>query len=352
MTLLKWAEVDLSALAHNARWVASALAPGRSFCAVVKANGYGHGAVEVARVALKAGASCLGVRDLSEAAQLRRAGLRAPVLLLAPILPEQAPEAVRLGVEVSVDGPATARALSRAAGRRRVAVHLDLDYGLGRWGAPPAAAPALAATLARLKGLRLAGVSTHIGYVPGKNSVEAEEKLGAFERLAASLKARHPGLVAHAANSSVFVDFPHRRFDMAVIGNLLYGINRSKSRPAPLKMPWRQFARVVSLREVRKGVSIGYASEYLAPRRMRVATLPVGYADGLTMEPAERLIGLGAGSRYWGLFEGVKLPFVGRVGITHCLVDATDAPRLKLGDAVALPGRRTAAAGLPRVYLR
>lgn len=350
MTHLKWAEVDLSAIAGNARWVASSLQKGQSFCAVVKANGYGHGAAQVARVALDSGASCLGVRDLAEAADLRAAGLSAPILLLAPILPEQAGDAVRLGVELTVDSLEAARAVARAAAGRKVPVHVDADFGLARWGAPPAQLPALAAAVARLKGVRLAGVSTHIGYVPGKNSVEAEEKLGAFGRLAAALKRRHRGLLAHAANSSVFVDFPHRRFDMAVIGNLLYGINRSKSRPAPLTMPWRCFARVISLREVRKGASIGYASEYLAPRRMRVATLPMGYADGLTMEPAERLIGLGAGSRYWGMHKGVKLPFIGRVGITHALVDATDAPELKLGDPVALPGRRTAAHGLPRVY--
>ncbi len=350
MTYLRWAEVDLSAVAHNARWVVSGLEKGARLCAVVKANGYGHGAVEVSRAALGAGATSLGVRDVAEAAVLRAAGLKCPVLLLAPILPEQAGEAVRLGVELTVDSLEQGRALSRAAGGRRVAVHLDADYGLGRWGAAPAQVPALAAALARLKGVELAGVSTHIGYVPGKNSVEAEEKLGAFARLAAALKKKHRGLAARAANSAVFADFPHRRFDVAVIGNLLYGINRSKSRPAPLKMPWRSFARVLALREVRKGASIGYASEYLAPRRMRVATLPIGYADGLSMEPAERLIGLGAGSKYWGMHQGVKLPFIGRVGITHVLVDATDAPGLKLGDAVALPGRRTAAAGLPRVY--
>jgi alanine racemase len=350
VTHLKWAEVDLSAIAGNAAWVASQLQPGQSFCAVVKANGYGHGAAETAREALGAGASCVGVRDVAEAQALRDAGIKAPILLLAPMLPEQAADAVRLGVELTVDSLDQAKAAAKAAGGRPVAVHLDADFGLGRWGAAPAAVPALAAALAKLKGVRLAGLSTHIGYVPGKNAVEAEEKLGAFARLAAALKKKHPGLVAHAANSSVFVDFPHRRFDMAVVGNLLYGINRSKSRPAPLKMPWQVYARVISLRELRKGASLGYASEYLTPRRMRVATLPMGYADGLTMEPAERLIGLGAGSRYWGLHKGAKLPFIGRVGITHVLVDATDAPTLKVGDPVALPGRRTSAHGLPRVY--
>ncbi|MBI3288371.1 MAG: alanine racemase, partial [Elusimicrobia bacterium] len=224
-------------------------------------------------------------------------------------------------------------------------------FGLGRWGASPRQLPRLMSDLARLKRVKVEGLSTHIDYVPGKNAVEAEEKLGAFKRLAAGYKKKNPGLLVHAANSAVFMDFPHRQFDMVCVGNLLYGINPSKSRPAPLKSPWRFQARVLSVREVRKGASIGYASEYLAPRKMRIATLPVGYADGLTMEPAERLIGFGSGHQYWGMRQGVKLPFVGRCGMSHVLIDATDAPDLAVGDAVALPVRRTAAARLPRVYL-
>jgi alanine racemase len=346
---LKWVEIDLSAVADNARWVVSRL-KGAKLMAVVKADAYGHGAPEVARVALKAGAASLGVRDLSEAAELRRAGIKAPVHLLFPILPEQAPDAVRLGVSVTVDDAAQARALNAAA-RRRVGVHVDVDSGLGRWGVAPRALPELMRALARLKRVRVEGLSTHIDYVPGKNAVEAEEKLGAFKRLAAPYKAKQPALAVHAANSSVFMDFPHHRFDVACVGNLLYGINPSSSRPAPLKNAWRFCARVLSLHEVRKGASVGYASEYLAPRRMTIATLPVGYADGLTMEPAERLIGFGGGFQYWGVRQGARLPFVGRAGIAHVLVDATDVPDLKLGDVVTLPVRRTAARHLTRVYL-
>lgn len=346
---LKWVEIDLSAIAHNAAWVVSRL-DGARLMAVVKADAYGHGAPEVARAALKAGAVCLGVRDLAEAAQLRRAGITAPVHVLFPLLPDQAKEAVRLGASVTVDDAAQARALNAAAGARGVAVHVDVDAGLGRWGAAPRDLPALMTALARLKKVRVEGLSTHIDYVPGKNAVEAEEKLTAFRKLSIPYKRKNPALLVHAANSSVFMDFPHHRFDMACVGNLLYGINPS-GRAAPLKNPWRFQARIVSLREVRKGQSIGYASEYLAPRRMRVATLPVGYADGLTMEPAERLIGFGAGFEYWGMRRGVKLPFVGRCGMAHVLVDATDAPDAQPGDAVTLPVRRTAARHLPRVYL-
>jgi alanine racemase len=345
---LKWVEIDLSAAAHNARWVVSRL-EGAKLMAVVKADAYGHGAVEVARVALKAGASSLGVRDLSEADELRRAGIKAPVHLLFPILPEQASDAVRLGVSVTVDDAAQARALNAAA-KSRIGVHVDVDSGLGRWGAAPRALPELMRALGGLKKVRIEGLSTHIDYVPGKNAVEAEEKLGAFKRLAEPYKKSRPELVVHAANSSVFMDFPHHRFDLACVGNLLYGINPS-GRPAPLRGAWKFCARILSLREVRKGASVGYASEYLAPRRMRIATLPVGYADGLTMEPAERLIGFGGGFQYWGMRKGVKLPFVGRAGIAHVLVDATDVPDVKIGDVVTLPVRRTAARHLPRVYL-
>ncbi|MBI3564907.1 MAG: alanine racemase, partial [Elusimicrobia bacterium] len=248
---LKWVEIDLSALAHNAAWVASRL-DGAALMAVVKADGYGHGAPAVARVALKAGASCLGVRDLSEAAELRRAGVKAPIHLLFPILPEQAPEAVRLGVSVTVDDAAQARALDAAARGRRVEVHVDVDAGLGRWGVAPRALPALWSALGRLRKVRVAGLSTHIDYVPGKNAVEAEEKLTAFKKLSAPYKKKDPALLVHAANSSVFMDFPHHRFDMACVGNLLYGINPS-GRAAPLKNPWKFSARVLSVREVRKG---------------------------------------------------------------------------------------------------
>jgi len=348
-TDLKWIEIDLSAIAHNAQWALSNLAPGARMMAVVKADAYGHGAVEVSKVALKAGAQSLGVRDLDEAEQLRTAGIEAPIHLLFPILPEQAPEAVRLDVSLSVDTLDQARALDAAA-RKRVNIHVDIDSGLGRWGVPPRELAPLMHNLRRLKHVKVEALSTHIDYVPGKNSVEAEDKLVAFKRLTASHKKKDKSLLLHAANSSIFMDFPHHRFDMACIGNLLYGINPSKSRPAPLKNPWRFCAKILSLRDVRKGTSIGYASEYVAPRRMRVATLPVGYADGLTMEPAERLIGFGGGFRYWGMRQGVKLPFVGRCGIAHVLVDATDAADAKVGDTVTLPVRRTAARHLPRAY--
>ncbi|MBI4425673.1 MAG: alanine racemase [Elusimicrobia bacterium] len=349
--LLKWIEIDLGAIRENLSWVLQRLRPGVRLMAVVKADGYGHGAVPVARLAAASGASCLGVLSVEEAAELRAAGIEAPLVLLSPPLPSQAAEVARLRLESTVDTEALAAALAKGAGRRRAPIHLDLDFGLRRWGAPAAKASALVARLQKNGRLRLAGLSTHLDYVPGKNAVEAAEKLQRFLRLAEDAKRRVPGLACHAANSSIVLDFPDFQLDLARVGNLLYGINPTRT-AAPLRAPWRFQARIIALGRVARGQPIGYASEFVAAKPMTVATVPVGYSDGLTMEPMERLIRFGVGARYWGMLRGRQAPFVGRCAISHALLDVTGIPGVKVGEPVALPIRRTAAnARIPRLYL-
>lgn len=352
MKELKWVEIDLGAIRSNAAWVVSRLDAGVSLMAVVKADGYGHGAAPVAREALKAGAKTLGVLTVPEAAALRRHGLRAPIHLLSPLLPEQAAEAVNLRLTPTIDDPRQAEALDARAAKG-FPVHVDVDFGLGRWGVLPKDLPLFLRQLSRRRKLRLGGLSCHIDYVPGKNTVEADDKLSAFSRIASRLKREHKELVVHAANSSVLMDFPHWQFDMVRAGNLLYGINPAKSKSALLKMPWRFYGRIIAIHRALKGRSIGYASEYIAPRTMRVATMPIGYSDGLTMEPAERFIGFGVtGKSFWGMLGEIKAPFVGRCGIAHCLIDITDALDARVGDPVLLPIRRTACSNrVPRVYV-
>jgi alanine racemase len=346
---LKWIEIDLSAMAHNLRWVRGQLGPGVRLMAVVKADAYGHGAERVSRLAVSHGADSLGVLSIEEALRLRGCGIRHPIVLLCPPLPEDAATAARAGLDVTVDSLDLARALSKAAGKP-VKVHVDLDYGLCRWGLPPERLDAFLRGLSRLPRLVAAGVSAHLDYVPGKNAVEAEEKLLDFKRRAGRAKTLFPGIVRHCANSSILLDFPHWQMDMVRVGNLLYGINPTAKETA-LRSPWTLYARIVTLRDIPKGRSIGYASEYLAPRHLRVATLPVGYADGLTMEPAERFIGLGRAFRYYGWLKGKQVPFVGRCGLGHVLVDVSAVRGARLGDAVRLPIRRTAASPrMPRVY--
>jgi alanine racemase len=350
---LKWIEIDLGAIRSNIRWTLSKLKRQTRLMAVLKADAYGHGMVPVAREAEKSGASSLGVLTIAEARVLRQAGVRMPIHVLAPISPFQVVEAVKLDLTITADHLDQLRALNAVASLLRpIPVHIDLDFGLGRWGISPRHVDSFFQEIARFKKINFEGLSTHIDYIPGKNAVEAEEKLRDFNEIGSRLKIRYPNLVCHAANSSVFMDFPHWRMDLARVGNLLYGINAPQSKSAPLKNPWKFKARIVNIRIVAAGESIGYASEYVAPRKMRVATLLAGYADGLTMESAERLIRLGSGFEYWGMLGKIKTPFVGRCGISHVLVDVTAVPRVKIGDTVLLPIRRTAAsAQISRVYI-
>lgn len=356
--MLKWVEIDLKTLAGNARAIKKALAPGVKFMAVVKADGYGHGAVKVSRTALDNGADCLGVLTADEGADLRAALPRAAVHLLAPSLPEEAPLIVKNGLVPTADSHAFIKALDRAA-KKNVPYHLDIDLGLGRWGVKPEAAERFLAAALKFKKARPGAMSAHLAYRPAQNMIEAEEKLSAFSALARRLRRLAPGLEAHAANSAIFCDFPHWQLDMVRLGNLLYGIYptdvyRKKKQGPPLPglgRPWQFYARIISVRNVKKGESLGYSSEFTAPRAMRLATIPAGYSDGLTMEPTENKIRITAGFRYWGVIGAKKAYFTGKTGIAHTMLDVTGIPEAVTGAPVALHVRRTAAnARLPRVY--
>ncbi len=356
--MLKWIEIDLGILAGNARAVRKALRPGVAFMAVVKADGYGHGAGRVSGTALASGADCLGVLTAEEGAALRPAFPDVQIHLLAPSLPEEAELIVKNRLVPTADSLAFIRRLDAAA-KGPAPYTLDVDLGLGRWGVKPGEAGPLLAAAAGFGKARPFAVSAHLAYRPAQNMIEAEEKLSAFSALAARLRAAHPGLKAHAANSSILCDLPHWQLDMVRVGNLLYGIyptdvyrKKRQGPPLPgLERPWRFYARIISLRKVRKGESLGYGSEFTAPRAMTLATIPAGYSDGLTMEPTEDRIRLTAGFRYWGVLNGRKAFFAGRAGIAHTLLDVTGIPGAKVGAPVALHVRRTAAnARIPRVY--
>ena len=348
--MLKWVEIDLKTLAGNAKAIKKALAPGVRFMAVVKADGYGHGAAKVSETALAAGADCLGVLTADEGAALRAALPRAEIHLLAPSLPEEAPLIVKHALIPTADSLSFIKVLDRAA-KRPVPYHLDVDLGLGRWGIKPGEAAKFLAAAEKFGKARPYALSAHLAYRPPQNMIEAEEKLSAFGALAAS-----SGLKAHAANSAIFSDFPHWQFDMVRLGNLLYGIYptdvyRKKRQGPPLPglgRPWRFYARIISVRQVKKGESLGYAGEFTAPRAMRLATIPAGYSDGLTMEPTESKIKITAGFRYWGVINGKRAYFT---GIAHTLLDVTGIPEARPGTPVALHVRRTAAnSRIPRVY--
>lgn len=356
--MLKWVEIDLKTLAGNVQAIKKALKPGVSFMAVVKADGYGHGAAAVGKTALGNGADRLGVLTAEEGAALRSIFKKTPIHLLAPSLPEEAPLIIKNGLIPTADSINFIKALDRAA-KKAAPYHLDIDLGLGRWGVKPEAAEALLKKTGEFKKAGPAGISAHLAYRPAQNMTEAEEKLSSFSSLAERLRAFAPGLKAHAANSAILCDFPHWQLDMVRVGNLMYGIyptdvykKKKQGPPLPgLGRPWKFFARIISMRSVKKGESLGYAGEFTAPRAMRLATIPAGYSDGLTMEPTENKIRITAGFKYWGIINGKRAYFTGRTGIAHTILDVTNIPGAELGTPVSLHVRRTAAnAKLPRIY--
>jgi alanine racemase len=356
--MLKWVEIDLKVMAANARAIRKAIKPGAAFMAVVKADGYGHGALRTARTALANGADCLGVLTAAEGAELRAALPKADIRLLAPSLPQEAAFIAAQRLRPTADSVDFIKAYDRAL-KKPAPYAIDIDSGLGRWGVRPADLPALLEAAAGLKRARPASLSTHLAYRPPHNMTEAEEKLAAFKRLADGAAKIFPGLKADAANSAILADFPRWQLDMSRVGNLLYGIYptdiyRKKKQGPPLPglgRPWQFYSRVIAVKTIKKGESLGYASEFVAPRDLRLATVPAGYSDGLTMEPSEPQIRFSAGFRYWGLINGKKAYFTGRTGISHTLLDVTGIPEARVGSPVALHVRRTAVnARIPRVY--
>ncbi|OGS07409.1 MAG: alanine racemase [Elusimicrobia bacterium RIFOXYA12_FULL_51_18] len=358
--MIKWIEIDLGVVKNNVRAIKATLAPGVKLMAVVKADAYGHGALEISKTALSNGADMLGTLTLEEAALLRSKGVRAPITALAPAPVSYVNDFITLGITPTADSLDFIKALdSKTPPGRKTYYHIDIDSGLKRWGVEPNAFPAFLRETLKFKRAVPAGISTHISYVPDKNMIEAEEKLSSFKKLGEYAKKYYPGLKLHAANSSVLCDFPHWQLDMARIGNLLYGLYPSKiylkkTQGPPIKglgRPWRFYARVISIKTVKKGESLGYASDHVSCKPMTIATVPVGYADGLTLEPSEKSIKISGGQAYWGLINGLEAPFVGRAAIAHTLLDITGIPGVKTGAPVLLPIRRTAAsARIPRIY--
>jgi alanine racemase len=336
MSPLVWAEIDLGALAHNVG-EARRLAPGAHVCAVVKANAYGHGAAEVARAALEAGAGWLAVARPGEGAALRAAGItEAPILVLGCTPPEETGAIFGHRLTPSVHHLEGARSLSEAAAARkkRLAVHVKVDTGMGRLGFPwDGGAQILQA--ARLPGLVIEGIYTHLASADAADKAFARNQLERFARCCRELE--REGLFIpfkHAANSAAVIDLPESHFDLVRPGIMLYGalpseeVSKDRLRLRPV-MSFK--ACVVQVKKVPAGFPVGYGSTYVTPRPTVIATVAAGYADGYS-----RLLS----NRGEVLIRGRRARVVGRVSMDSITVDAGEFPDLQPGEEVLLFGRQ------------
>ena len=327
-----WIEVDLNAVAHNVRAVRSFVGAGTGVMAVVKANAYGHGLIEVARAAADAGASMLGVAIPDEAARLREAGVDARVLVLGPVLPQQAEDVVRAGCAQVIGEEGAARALSTAAMRHgmRAKVHVKVDTGMGRVGVSTDRAPAFIQEVLELPGLELEGVMTHFSTADEEDLSFARDQLGRFRRLLVEAGVRPRW--RHAANSGAIVYLPDAHLDLVRSGLLTYGI---PPRPGPCPLRLRPAlslkARITQLRTARKGENISYGRTFVTSRESRLALVPLGYADGYSR---------GLSNRGEVLVRGCRARVVGRVCMDQFVVDVTEIGDVRAGDEVVLIGRQ------------
>ena len=331
-----WAEIDLGAIQANVRALQGAVGDS-ALLAVVKADGYGHGAAEVAGAALAAGASHLGVALVEEGQQLRAAGITAPVFVLSEPVPESAAAVVAEGLTPVVYTAEGIDALAKAVAASQVHsldVHLKVDTGMHRVGCSPAVAVELAQHVVERRELRLAGVCTHLAVADEPGNEYTAEQLARFERVMNDLRTSGvPVQTVHAANTAGALAVPEARYDLVRVGIGIYGIA-----PAPaldgmvdLRAALSVKARVTFVKDVAAGERLSYGLRYEAARATRIATVPAGYADGVPREL----------SHHGGevLVQGRRCSIAGTVTMDQLMVDVGGLP-VEAGDEVVLLGRQ------------
>ena len=329
------AQVDLGAIAHNVGLLRDAVAPAR-LCAVVKADGYGHGAIAVSEAVLAAGADWLGVALVEEGSVLRKNGIDAPILLLSQPRLDDLGAAVRWDLRVCVYNPRAVEVLAHEARTQGTTarVHLKVDTGMNRVGVRPSEAVALAEAVRGHDSLELEGVFTHCAVGDEPDNPFTDQQLDRFDEVLADLEAAGIHVpVRHAANSATAIDHPRGRYDLVRAGIAVYGIP-----PAPAlhdRLPLRPAmslrAEVSMVKRVPAGEGISYGLRHRFERETTVATVPIGYADGVP-----RRLGLVGGSV---LIGGVHRPIVGVVTMDQLMVDCGDDD-VAVGDEVVLLGRQ------------
>jgi alanine racemase len=331
-----WAEVDLDAIAHNVTAIKRHVGDRTMVMAVVKANAYGHGAEPVARAALESGASWLAVNRLSEGVALRRAGIDAPILVMAYTPPAGATTAVAHDLRLTVTSISLAEALSSAATRagKDLPFHVKIDTGMGRFGLLPDEVLSFARALGQLPNLELEGLFTHFAVADLADKDYTRQQFAIYLDIIAALERegiRVP--IRHVANSAATLDLPEMHLDAVRPGIAIYGLRPSITvEPAlPLRPALTLKSRVGRVRTLPAGSSISYGRTFVTERPTPVALVPVGYGDGYLRLNSNR----GA-----VLIHGQRAPIRGRVCMDQFVVDISDIDGVQPDDEVVLIGRQ------------
>jgi alanine racemase len=329
-----WVEVDLRAIEENVHYFLQSTS--RKIMAVVKAEAYGHGAIQIAKTACKAGASWLGVARAGEALELRAAGIKEPTFLLGWTPPARMEALIKADVSLTFWSEAQLVEISRAAKKvgSRANVHLKIDTGMSRVGVKPKEASALAQEAGRIPSIHLEGVFTHLAKADEADPASTNSQLQIFREIISSLESsglRPP--IVHCANSAAALRRPEAWYDLVRVGIAMYGLHPSSTcklpgvvRPA---LTWK--SRLAHVKVLPPGRGVSYGHIYTTASEERIGTVPVGYADGFRrVEGNEVLVG------------GKRVPVVGRVTMDQIMVQLDSLPAAQPGDEVVIIGSQEA----------
>lgn len=342
---ITWAEIDLKAFAHNIRELKRISSDNAAMMIAVKADGYGHGAVELSKVALEEGVEFLAVARISEAVKLREAGIDAPILLFGYSHDDCLKYMAENNIRASVNSIEDALRISQKAADLNIVItiHIKIDTGMGRLGITSDGLPAICKdkTLKQLKeinqlpGIKIEGVYTHFACADHKNKTSAIQQLNLFNNILSDLEKEGISYkYSHAANSAATIEMPEAHYDMVRPGISIYGlwpsdeINRAL---IDLKPVMSVKSKIIQLKDVDQGFTVSYGNTYVTSKPTKIATIPIGYADGYN-----RLLS----SKGSMLVNGKRAPVIGRVCMDLTMIDVGHIPDVSIGDEVVVLGKQ------------
>ena len=331
-----WAEIDLDALAANVAAVKRHVTESVEIYAVVKANAYGHGAVQTSRTVLKAGATRLAVHRAIEGIELRKAGLEAQILIMGYTPPSEAEIVAGWRLTPSVTTMDFAQAISSQASTLgvNIPVHVKVDSGMSRYGLMPNDVVGFIRALGDLPAISVEGIFTHFSTADSADQTFVRQQLKVFNDVLASL--RSTGIevpVVHAANSAATMKLPESHFNAVRPGIILYGLDPSREWPPVFEIrPVLTLKSIVArVQDIPAGAAVGYGRTFIAKNLMRVALIPIGYGDGY-----HRILS----NKGMALVRGSYAHLLGRVSMDQIVVDVTDIQDVQQDDEVVLIGRQ------------
>ncbi len=333
-----WAEVNLDHIAHNMREIRRVTSGNAKIMAIVKADAYGHGFLEVSKTLLENGADYLAVALLDEARQLRNCGIDVPIVILGHTPEPRVEELIRFDITQTVFSYTLAEVISRAAvaQNKRAKIHIKVDTGMTRLGfSVDEKGIRTILSIARLPGIEIEGIFTHFASADEEDTGFTKYQFEKFISICDRLKKENLDIpIKHACNSAGIMQFPEMHLDMVRPGIVLYGLYPSdevNKEKIHLKPAMQLKAIITQLKEVLAGISVSYGRVYTTQRDSVVATIPIGYADGVSRILTGRA----------KMIAGDKIvPVIGRICMDYCMIDVTDLKGITVGDEVVIFGRK------------